>query len=594
MAAGTLKKLLVSLGVESGPFDKGMDAAEKKTKHLEGTFDNLSKVGMGITAGIAVGIGAGAAALASTVAPATDLAESINAVNVVFEEGSEEILAYGENAAISVGLSNRAFGQMSAEMGAMLGNVGVAEEELAGETISLMERASDMASIFNTDVDQAFGAIQSAIKGEFNPLEQFGVKMNQAMINAKAMEMGLADATGEISDAAKAQAALALVYDQTDKYAGDFQNTSDGLANSQRQLAAIMEDTKAAVGAGLTPALETIAGVIKDIAASPEFAEFLEGMIAGVTRLGDYLGEKVPIWIENFRTFTGWLSENKGVVVGVLAAMGVAVLAFGYTVAAAAVTAMIPMLPVIAIMLAVAGLAYLVYEAWTKNWGGIQEKVAAAKEFIVNTFTALKEGVLEAWNTLMTALQPIFDAFKSAMEGDWTSFGENLRIAWDNAWQFIKDAFTNFGVWLIEKAIELTTSVVTWFKEVDWLDVGTKIIKGIANGITSAVGWLKDAARNAAKAAFDAAKGFLGIHSPSTLFSGIGENMMLGMAGGIGDFASVPVGVTQDVTSNIATTAGNQGDPALAGAINNMSSGQGIDYVKLTRMLRDAVLQGQD
>ncbi len=30
MAAGTLKKLLVSLGVESGPFDKGMDAAEKK------------------------------------------------------------------------------------------------------------------------------------------------------------------------------------------------------------------------------------------------------------------------------------------------------------------------------------------------------------------------------------------------------------------------------------------------------------------------------------------------------------------------------------------------------------------------------------
>jgi len=108
------------------------------------------------------------------------------------------------------------------------------------------------------------------------------------------------------------------------------------------------------------------------------------------------------------------------------------------------------------------------------------------------------------------------------------------------------------------------------------------------------VGWLKDAARNAAKAAFDAAKGFLGIHSPSTLFSGIGENMMLGMAGGIGDFASVPVSVTQDVTSNIAAAPANTGNTDIAGAINNMSSGQGIDYVKLTRMLRDAVLQGQD
>ena len=594
MAAGTLKKLLVSLGVESGPFDKGMDAAEKKTKHLEGTFDNLSKVGMGITAGIAVGIGAGAVALASTVAPATDLAESINAVNVVFEEGSEEILAYGENAAISVGLSNRAFGQMSAEMGAMLGNVGVAEEELAGETINLMERASDMASVFNTDADQAFGAIQSAIKGEFNPLEQFGVKMNQAMINAKAMEMGLADATGEISDAAKAQAALALVYDQTDKYAGVFQNTSDGLATSQRQLAAIMEDTKAAVGAGLTPALETIAGVIKDIAASPEFAEFLEGMIAGVTRLGDYLGEKVPIWIDNFRTFTGWLSENKGVVVGVLAAMGVAVLAFGISVATAAWAALVPMLPVIAIMLAVAGIAYLVYEAWTNNWGGIQEKMAAAKDFLVGVFQTLKDKVVAIWTALMTVLQPIFDAFKAAFEGDWYTFGEKLREAWDNFWELIKTGLSNAFEKIKTAVTEFLPKIKTWFTDIDWGQVGLNIIKGIANGITNAVSWIKTAAKNAAKAAFDAAKGFLGIHSPSTLFSGIGENMMLGMAGGIGDFASVPVGVTQDVTSNIATTAGNQGDPALAGAINNMSSGQGIDYVKLTRMLRDAVLQGID
>ena len=520
MAAGTLKKLLVSLGVESGPFDKGMDAAEKKTKHLEGTFDNLSKVGMGITAGIAVGIGAGAAALASTIAPATDLAEAINAVNVVFGDGAKEMTDFGENSATAVGLSSRAFNQMGAEMGAMLGNVGIAEDELAGETIDLMVRASDMASLFNTDVDQAFGAIQSAIKGEFNPLEQFGVKMNQAMINAKAMEMGLADATGEISDAAKAQAALALVYDQTDKYAGDFQNTSDGLANSQRQLAAIMEDTKAAVGAGLTPALETIAGVIKDIAASPEFAEFLEGMIAGVTRLGDYLGEKVPIWIENFRTFTGWLSENKGVVVGVLAAMGVAVLAFGYTVAAAAVTAMIPMLPVIAIMLAVAGLAYLVYEAWTKNWGGIRDKV--------------------------------------------------------------------------QEMVGKIKQIITNLKNMSWQEIGMAILRGVAKGITNGLRFIKNAAVNAARSAFNAAKGFLGIHSPSQLFAGIGENMMLGMAGGIGDFASVPIGVTQEVTSNIAAAPANTGNTDIAGAINNMSSGQGIDYVKLTRMLRDAVLQGQD
>jgi len=232
--AGTLKSLLVKLGVDNSKFNQGMDDAERKTTGLQGNFDKLAKVGMGVTMGVAAGIGATAVALGSTIGPASDLEEAVNAVNVVFGEGAEEIIAYSKNSATAVGLSARSFNQMSAEMGAMLGNVGIAEEDLGTETISLMERASDMASIFNTDVSQAFGAIQSAIKGEFNPLEQFGVKMNQAAIDAKALEMGLADADGQLSDSAKAQAALALVYEQTDKIAGDFQNTSDGLANSQR------------------------------------------------------------------------------------------------------------------------------------------------------------------------------------------------------------------------------------------------------------------------------------------------------------------------------------------------------------------------
>ena len=300
--AGTLKSLLIKLGVDSKNFNKEMDNAEKKSKNLQGTFDGLTKVGMGITMGIAAGVGATAVALATTIGPASDLEEAINAVNVVFGDNADAIVEYSKNSSMAIGLSAREFNQLSAEMGAMLGNVGIAEDELAGETINLMERASDMASIFNTDVTQAFGAIQSAIKGEFNPLEQFGVKMNMAAINAKALSMGLVDVTqnstqmkdanvklqkaqddlnqliqwgadqssvrfieaqvkvekalekvekamegnvGPITDSAKAQAALALVYEQTDKVAGDFQNTSDGLANSQRQLAGILEDTKA-------------------------------------------------------------------------------------------------------------------------------------------------------------------------------------------------------------------------------------------------------------------------------------------------------------------------------------------------------------
>ena len=589
MTGGTLKSLLVKLGVDSKDFDKGMDSAEKKTGTLTKGFTGLATVGKGVLLGAAAGIGASAIALGSTIGPASDLEEAINAVNVVFENGADEILAYSESAATAVGLSAREFNQMSAEMGAMLGNVGIAEKQLGGETISLMERASDMASIFNTDVGQAFAAIQSAIKGEFNPLEQFGVKMNQAAIDAKALAMGLVDANGELTDSARAQAALALVYEQTDKVAGDFQNTSDGLANSQRILKATLEDTKAKVGAALLPAMESLSKVIKDIAASPEFQVFLSKLIAGVSNLSSWIIKTIPVMIDNFRKLKDFLAENKGVVVAIFAVMGVAVAAFVYTtVIPALIALMAAMWPVLAIMAVVAAVAYLVYEAWTNNWGGIQEKVAAAKDWIVNAFTKLKEGVLKVWNALMTVLQPIFDAFRAAFEGDWITFGAKIREAWDNLWDLVKTAISNAFAFIKTAVLEFLPKIKTWFQNIDWGQVGLNIIKGIAKGITGAVSWIKNAAKNAAQAAFDAAKGFLGINSPSALFAGIGENMMLGMAGGINATAQVPMSITQEATRDIATTAGSSGDSRAAGA---GEAYPGFDYNKLARLIRDSFLK---
>ena len=67
-----------------------------------------------------------------------------------------------------------------------------------------------------------------------------------------------------------------------------------------------------------------------------------------------------------------------------------------------------------------------------------------------------------------------------------------------------------------------------------WSSIGKNIIQGIANGITGAIGVIKDAAKNAAKAAFRAAKDFLGIESPSKLMRDvIGKNMIAGIGVGM-------------------------------------------------------------
>lgn len=108
---------------------------------------------------------------------------------------------------------------------------------------------------------------------------------------------------------------------------------------------------------------------------------------------------------------------------------------------------------------------------------------------------------------------------------------------------------------LIAKIPGMISKIVSSFLNFDWLGLGTDIIKGIARGIAGAVGSIVDAAVSAARSAFNAAKRFLGIHSPSTLFRDeIGENMALGM--GIGFEDNIPI---QDINS------------ALDNAVNKIS-----------------------
>lgn len=93
---------------------------------------------------------------------------------------------------------------------------------------------------------------------------------------------------------------------------------------------------------------------------------------------------------------------------------------------------------------------------------------------------------------------------------------------------------------LIAKIPGMISKIVSSFLKFNWLGLGADIIKGIARGISGAVGSIVNAAVSAARSAFNAAKRFLGIHSPSTLFRDeIGENMALGM--GVGFENNIPV-----------------------------------------------------
>src|SRR6188768_207467 len=237
------------LKMDSSQFKTGLKQAQASVRETDGVvakakagwsaaFSSFASSPVAI-AGATAAVGTFAKA---SVEAASSLEESINAVNVVFGESASTILEFGENAAKSVGLAQSEFNQLATPLGSILKNAGFGLDETAEKTITLTERAADMASVFNTDVSEALSAIQAGLRGEQDPLERFGVGLSAAKVEARALADTGKDTAKSLTDQEKQLARVELILDQTNQTAGDFANTSDGLANQTRILSAEFKD----------------------------------------------------------------------------------------------------------------------------------------------------------------------------------------------------------------------------------------------------------------------------------------------------------------------------------------------------------------
>ena len=235
-----------------------LDGFTKKLSGLGSNVQNLDKFGKDLSLKVTAPIVIAGAAMVKF---ASDQAESLNAANVVFGKSANTITDWGEKAAKQAGLAKSEFYQAAAVIGAGFKNAGFSLDDAANQTINLTKRAADMASIFNTDVNDAMTALQSALRGEYEPARRFAVTLSEATVSAEAMSMGISKTGKDLSNYEKTQARLSLIMKQTAQFQGDFVNTSDQLANSTRILQAELKNEAAELGKQLLPAiLEIVKG----------------------------------------------------------------------------------------------------------------------------------------------------------------------------------------------------------------------------------------------------------------------------------------------------------------------------------------------
>jgi hypothetical protein len=271
-------RITTVLEVVDTKLKSGLRSAQQSIKETEG-FANKARVGFQsmwtsftssptAIAGTAIAVGA---ATAKMVNDASNLEESVNAVNVAYGDAAGGVHALGQVSADSFGLSQRAFNEFSVQFSAFADKVATAGgRDVVGVLDEMTTRIADFASVNNLDMAEAAQIFQSSLAGETEALRRFGGDVSAAAVEQFALEEGLIKTKGELTESIKVTARYGLLMKETAKTAGDFANTSDSLANQQRKLSANMEDLSASFGRTLIPIIADAAGTVNNLISSFE------------------------------------------------------------------------------------------------------------------------------------------------------------------------------------------------------------------------------------------------------------------------------------------------------------------------------------
>ena len=229
--------------------------------------DRFSKETRNLVSGIGIGVGAYqlVSFFKNSIDTASDLGETMSKVGVIFGDSRKEISAWAEDTDRNILLTKQQALDAASTFGIFGKAAGKTGEDLADFSLDLTALAQDFSSFFNARPEDAIMAIGSALRGENEPIRQFGVLLDDATLRARALKMGLIATTKDaLTPQQKALAAYQEILAQTADAQGDAKRTQDGFANSSRQMAQEVALLKEEIGERLLPAATQFVHFMRD------------------------------------------------------------------------------------------------------------------------------------------------------------------------------------------------------------------------------------------------------------------------------------------------------------------------------------------
>lgn len=263
MSDGTVDELRIIVRSEMRNALRDLDLLDEKTDRSEKSFKKMAgtmvKKGLAI-ASVSLSIRALILELKKSIDTASDIREDLNRMDVILEEDAAGVRRWADSLGDAVGRSRYELGALVATAQDTLVPLGVTQSKALALSKMLTEHATDMSSFYNMETSEIFSDLMSMAVGEYEPMRKFGTVINETRLKQEGLNRGLWDGVGAMDAATKAEIAIALTMEGTQKAIGDAARTADEYANQVRRASAIMEEFRRDAGEmalqGLSPLLK--------------------------------------------------------------------------------------------------------------------------------------------------------------------------------------------------------------------------------------------------------------------------------------------------------------------------------------------------
>jgi phage-related protein len=569
----------------------GLDDVGKKAGNAGKSFSSMGTMMTGVLQGVGqgvVGLAAdlGKAALGAVSDFVGGAIKEASEYEAVFAQTEAVIASTGSAAGLTAAEMANMAGEMSAASGqslfsddAILGaqNVLATFTNIKGENFgSATQSILDMSQALGMDLDSAAMQVGKALNDPVAGLAALSRSGVQFTADQEAMIKAMVEA-GNVAGAQEV-----MMAELNTQFGGSAAAAVDTYAGQQIVLSEKMADVKQTLGEALMPILmefgtfmaDTVVPIIADVVTS--LSDWMTSMQETGTTSGVF--DTIRNAIAGIPGVLATLNGGLATVLVFLQPLTDAATTFG-TIFLTAMTS--------------AGTAIMEYLASPMVMSfleGLQTLLGALATTVRDVLVLAFQGAAIAWDLLSQAftiawpyIQTVLDTFlslvtivMSTVTGILEVLSKLVKGDFMGAWTTLKTTLDTTIKDITKFFTTLETNVKNVLNELmgKFTEVGTNIATGIANGITDAAGKIADAARGAASRAYEAAKNFLGMASPSKLMRDqVGMNFSKGMALGILDGIPEVASAARDTAAvGAATAAQTVNNITLTANYSNMQS----------------------